>query len=65
MRRFSYSAVSVGGEKHDDEGDILLRSISAEDAEYGGSLDDVSKHDMAVPLILRVMLLYTITGGHS
>lgn len=39
--RFSYSAVSTGAGKDDEEGDILLQSISVEDAEYGGSLDDV------------------------
>lgn len=40
-QRFSYSAVpAAAGGKHDDEGDILLQSISVEDAEYGGSLDD-------------------------
>ena len=41
--RFSYSAVSTGSGKHDeDDGGILLQAISVEDAEYGGSLDDVS-----------------------
>lgn len=43
--RFSYAAPStLGGKREEDEeGDILLQSIkeNEEDAEYGGSLDEV------------------------
>lgn len=42
--RFSYAAVAAPGGKREEEegGDILLQSINDdEDAEYGGSLDEV------------------------
>lgn len=40
-RRFHYSAAPTSSKSYDDDGDILLQTISEEDAEYGGSFDDV------------------------
>lgn len=44
--RFSYASLPVltGTRDGEDGGDILLQSINDEDAEYGGSLEEVRSH---------------------
>lgn len=40
MKRFTYAALPTRN-VHEDEGDIMLKVIDEDEAEYGGRLEDV------------------------